>query len=574
VALHFDNHIRAFNARVTFHSYRCRPFQGAAVRITSILALAKSLFLLAAVAALSGAAQASGVDSPGATDKPAQENYFDVHEYRVLGNTTLSNRDIESVLYPLLGDHKTLADVENARAALEKTYHDHGFATVFIDIPEQDVTDQIVRLKVTEGRLRAVNISGARYYSERKILAAMPAAASGSVPKVPELQRQLATVNIQSADRTVVPVLKAGPVPGTVDLALKVDDHLPLHGSLELDNQNTPGTEPLRANASLSYSSLFGEFDTLAVQYQVSPQDVSQVSVLAANYAWAPLAVGLRPSIYFIDSNSDVPTVSALGVIGKGQIYGARFAFPVTDTLGMPQSITLGVDYKHFLESIGLPGTESGMDTGSSTLKTPISYTNLSVAYSGSWPAEVLSGSLSAAANFGPRGAPNNPDAFANKRFKAQANYFYLKLDGALVIRLPRGFQLSLRADGQFAVEPLISNEQFSITGADGVRGYFEAESLSDTGLKGGLQFQLPTISLHAFSLGDVFVFYDIGRADSIDSLPGEPASVTLRSWGAGLHLFPGRALNGLLTWADPLETGPNTRRGDARILFIVRASF
>jgi hemolysin activation/secretion protein len=102
-------------------------------------------------------------------DPAASENHFDVHEYRVLGNTVLPNRDIETVLYPLLGDHKTLADVEIARAALEKTYHDRGFGTVFVDIPEQEVSEKIVRLKVTEGRLHEVRISGARYFSERKI---------------------------------------------------------------------------------------------------------------------------------------------------------------------------------------------------------------------------------------------------------------------------------------------------------------------------------------------------------------------------------------------------------------------
>ena len=142
------------------------------------------LFLLAVLAAFgrvhaAAPAPAAAAPPPEAGAKTAAaENHFDVHEYRVLGNTVLSNRDIETVLYPLLGDHKTIADVEIARAALEKAYHDRGFGTVFVDIPEQEIADQIVRLKVTEGRLNEVRIAGARYYSERKILAAVPAAAS------------------------------------------------------------------------------------------------------------------------------------------------------------------------------------------------------------------------------------------------------------------------------------------------------------------------------------------------------------------------------------------------------------
>jgi hemolysin activation/secretion protein len=230
-------------------------FQGADALTTSTLgecafvsttsSLGECAFVLASIIALAGSAAAapppptappSPTASPAtaapAAEPPPPTAYFNVHEYRVLGNSVLSNRDIERVLYPLLGDHKTLADVEVARAALEKTYHDRGFATVFVDIPEQDVSDQIVRLKATEGRLHEVRISGARYFSERKILAAVPSATAGTVPNVPVLQDQLSAVNVTTADRSVVPILKAGPVPGTVDLALRVDDHLPLHGSV------------------------------------------------------------------------------------------------------------------------------------------------------------------------------------------------------------------------------------------------------------------------------------------------------------------------------------------------------
>src|SRR5690348_8491155 len=67
----------------------------------------------------------------------AAEQQFDVFELRVLGNTKLPQADIESVLYPFLGYHKTLQDVEVARKALETLYHDRGYGTVYVDIPDQ-----------------------------------------------------------------------------------------------------------------------------------------------------------------------------------------------------------------------------------------------------------------------------------------------------------------------------------------------------------------------------------------------------------------------------------------------------
>jgi hemolysin activation/secretion protein len=524
-------------------------------------------FLLAVCVGVSPAA----APPPAASNQSSAQNYFDVLEFRVLGNTTLSDREIETTLYPLLGEHKTLADLEVARAALEKTYHDRGFSTVFVDIPEQEISEKIVRLKVTEGRLNSVHIAGARYFSERRILAAVPEAAPGIVPNVARLQEQLSAVNVTSADRAVVPVLKAGPVPGTVDLALNVNDHFPVHGSIDLDNQNTPGTETLRATVALNYSNLFSEFDNAAVQYQSSPQNFSQVRVFAVNYAWGSVPYGIHPSVYFIDSDSNVPAVSTLGVVGKGQIYGARLSMPLTDAPGMPQSFTVGADYKHFRESIALQSQSS--ETRSS-VNTPISYTNLSVAYGGYWHSGRLQGSLSSSANFGARGAPNSPSAFADKRFKGEPNYFYIKIDSTLNIALPVGFQLNLRTDGQFAVEPLITNEQFSITGASGVRGYLEAEVLSDNGVLGGVQLQSPSWTIKTFPLGNVFAFYDAGHSHVIDGLEGEQVAYNLRSVGAGLNLLPGKLFTGSVTWAYPLSDGPNTHRGDSRILFIARGSF
>jgi hemolysin activation/secretion protein len=531
------------------------------------------ILLAAALLTLDGLARAAdpvkdpAPPAPGVAESPpAAENHFDIYEYRVLGNTVLGNRDIETTLYPLLGEHKTLADVEVARGALEKLYHDRGFATVFVDIPEQDVSDKVVRLKVTEGRLHEVRIAGARYFSERKILAALPQATQGNVPNLPDLQSQLTAVNVQSADRAVTPVLKAGPIPGTVDLSLTVDDHLPFHGSIEFDNQNTPDTTPLRSTVSLSYNNLFQDFDTFSAQYQLSPENTSQVRVFAANYAWGTFDSGLQPSFYFIDSDSNVPTVGTAGVLGKGQVFGARLAYFLDKSPTSPQSISLGIDYKHFLQSINLPSSAEST--------TPITYTNLSVGYSGTWSSDVITGSLSPVANFGVRGIPNNPETFANKCFQCQPNYFFLKLDGSLVGRLPAGFQLILRGDGQFATEPLITNEQFSITGANAVRGYLEAEVLTDKGLLGSVQFQSPIARVHKFALGDLFVFYDAGRANFIAPLPDQTTSYVLSSWGGGIHLLPSYWLNGSLTWADPLHNGPDTHRGDSRILFVVRGAF
>jgi hemolysin activation/secretion protein len=531
---------------------------------TAALVSVGSLLLVSlAWAAEPPPAPAAGTPSNAAA--PAEQR-FDVLEYRVVGNTVLPNRDIERVLYPLLGPGKTLADVEVARTALEKLYHDKGFGTVFVDIPPQTVNDGLVRLRATEGRVESTQISGARYFAERDVIARLPATTPGTVLQISKLQEQLNAVNSETPDRSVVPVLKAGSEPGTVDLSLKVQDTLPLHGSLELNNQATVDTRSLRSIANLSYDDLFGELDSISLQYQASPQQLDQVRVIALNYVEHAFQSGLQPSLSYINSNSNVPTAGTLGVLGIGEIWSAKLAYPVATSSASVQSVNIGIDYKHFRNTINQNATTA--------LNTPISYINLSAGYTGFWRSDWQTTTFTASANAGPRGLANNPDAFAGDRYKGNANYFYFRADLATVFKLPADFSLKLRAAGQGATEALITNEDYSISGADGVRGYIEAEELADKAVKGTVQLNSPHAHWNDRVLGDAFSFFDIGKATVIDPLPGEPTGATLRSWGFGLDLLPDQKVTGGMTWAKMLDAASVTRAGSSRVLFFLRGSF
>jgi len=510
----------------------------------------------------------AGTGATQVSQKPLSEpdQHFDIFEYRVVGNSVLTPRDIEHVLYPLLGTSKSLSDVEAARKALEDFYHDRGYGTAFVDIPPQTVHDGLVRLHVTEGRIESTVINGARYFPERDVIARLPAATPGTVLQLSKLQEQLGAVNSETPDRSIVPILKAGSAPGTVDLSLKVNDTLPLHGSLELNNQATIDTRELRAIASLSYDNLFGRLDSLSMQYQFTPQEFDQVRVFAANYAMHSLDSGLQPSLSFIDSNSNVPTAGTLGVIGIGEITSAKLAYPVLTSPTSLQSVSVGIDYKHFRNTINQNATTA--------LDTPITYLNLSAAYNTYVHSDRESTTFNITANAGPRHAVNDPEAFENDRYQGRANFFDLRADLATTVKLPADFSARIRVAGQGATEPLITNEDYSLAGADGVRGYLEAEELVDRGIKG--TFQLTTPGWHQWgrNVGDAFGFFDAGKGSTIDPLPGEPGSTRLRSWGFGLDILPGQKVTASATYAKVLDTASVTHAGDSRVLFVLHAGF
>jgi hemolysin activation/secretion protein len=520
--------------------------------------------LLACGSPAAFAQRADGAVPAGALDQTDETQHFDILEFRVLGNTLLARADIEAAVYPFLGPARDFASAEGARAALEQAYRTAGRATVYVDIPEQDVDAGIVRLNVTEGVLRRVRVEGARHFSARRIRAALPAAAQGSAPELPALQSELEVLNARTRDLNVVPILGAGAVPGTVDLTLKVKDELPLHGSVEVNDQYTADTSRLRANFAITYDNLFDRLDSLGLQYQTSPQSRAELGVLVASYT-RDLGASRRLALYYVDSNSDVAALGTLSVLGKGKVYGARWIVPWASDAERSHTLSVGVDYKDFLENIRLDPA--------SGFATPISYVNVSLGETSTWRDGERVLSLGGTLNFGPRRLGNSSAEFADKRFRARPNYFYLRGTANLHLPLPAGFALVAALAGQYAIEPVIGNEQFSIGGADSVRGFLEAEELGDIGIRGTLQFESPNLAL-ARLRGNAFMFLDAAVASVIAPLPDEAHRADLSSWGAGLQFSFAQWLSGSLAWASPLVPGPRTAAGDSRLLFYLRTSW
>jgi hemolysin activation/secretion protein len=206
-----------------------------------------------------------------------------------------------------------------------------------------------------------------------------------------------------------------------------------------------------------------------------------------------------------------------------------------------------------------------------------VSYVNWSLAYQGAMRGDDSTLDLNLAANFGLRGFINSPDEFAYNRYNAEPNYFYLRGGFRYVRALPFPGSLVARLDGQLAFEPLISNEQFAIGGAESVRGYLEAEQLGDRGLSGTLEWDSPQLPpVWGDWLGGSYglLFVDGGVVSIIDALPGQDASTNLLSAGAGVRLLPFDGLVANLDWAYPFLTANPTQAGDWRMLFQVKYDF
>jgi hemolysin activation/secretion protein len=533
--------------------------------LSCLLALAHLGFDALAQEAAPVAAVEAGVESE------QQSTVFDLLELRVKGNTLIDKKQLERTIYSFLGPKKSINTVEAARKALEELYQSQGYQTVAVDIPEQDVKNGIVYLQVVEGKVSRLRVVDSHYFSLGKIKAGVPELAEGHVPNFQKMQKQLTELAGQSTDRQIQPVLRAGETPGTLEVDLKVKDELPLHGRVELNGRNTSSTSRLRLVSSLRYDNLWQAMHSASLMYQVSPEDNKEVDVWAGTYAMPLLNSDARLALYAVSSssNAQIASAGALSVIGIGNIYGLRLIKPLKALNNYFHSATLGVDYKDFQEDLKLQGSD--------TIKTPISYLPFLAQYSGSLRGKESMTTFDLGLHFSVRGLGNKQQQFEEKRFLAKANYMYLTGNLKFQHDLPLGMELVSRFSGQVADSPLISNEQFSLGGAQSARGYFETQALADDGVFGSLELYSPHLGADDWDYLNnlkLLAFLDAGQGWIKNALPGNAKSHTLTSGGFGLHFQLWKRLFGVFDVGFPFTALAPVKSGDPRVHFNIATEF
>ncbi len=505
--------------------------------------------------------------SAGAAQAAAQPRVrtFDINEYRVEGASRLSSAELESALYPFLGPGRALADVERARAALEKAYSDKGYQSVAVAIPPQTVRDGVVILKVMEGKVGRLRVRGSRWFSLSDIKMQAPSVAEGTVPNFNDIVRDIVVLN-QIPDRRVTPALRAGAVPGTVDVDLNVQDTFPLHGSLELNNRYSASTTKLRVNGSIHYDNLWQAGHSLSFSFQIAPQRIMDGKVFSASYlARLPGAPWLSLTVNGTVQDSDVSTLGAFAVRGRGRIFGGRAMFTLPGTTGFFHTISTGLDYKD-LQAEDPRGP------------TPVTYWPATAQYGATWAGESSQMQLNGTVVFNVRALSSGAGEFDAKRINASGSFIYYRGELSRTDDLPLGIQLFEKVQGQYSNDPLIGSEQFTAGGAESVRGYLEVEAAGDYGALGTIELRSPSLAnwfgKQVLTEWRFLAFAEGGRLGIHDPLPEQKDYFLLWSVGGGSRFKLFEHLSGSVDVGVPLTSEGTTQRGHPKVHFRLWGEF
>jgi hemolysin activation/secretion protein len=541
----------------------------------------------AAKAAPAGRATNS-TNSPSATEqappqKPAATaQRFDIDDFAVQGAETLPQIEIEEALYPFLGPNKTADDVEKARAALEKAYHDKGYQTVSVSVPQQNALGKMISLKVTELKVGRLRVKNSRYFDLAKIANKAGSLKEGTVPNFGEVTKDIVALN-QWPDRRVTPALRAGVTPGTVDVDLAVEDKVPVHASVELNNRQSPNTTALRVSSTVHYDNLWQLGHSLSFTYQVAPQRPGDAEVFSGSYLARLQDVDwLSVLVYAVKSSSNVATVGGTNVIGPGQILGSRAVITLPTREGLFHTLSAGVDYKHFDQTVKL---------GGDGFSSPVTYYPVVASYGATFQAEKFTTQLNAAVTYNLRPLSDDAFTFDTKRYYASPNFTHFNVDVSHTHELPEGFQLYGKVQGQVADGPLVSSEQFSAGGLDTVRGYLESETLGDNGVVGSLELRGPNIGellqkrmknetgqgearFTIFNEWRFFGFADAGTVTVLHPLAEQQSKFDVWSYGVGARFKMFNYLNGTLVYSVPQVSQAYTEARNPRVNFRIWGEF
>lgn len=364
-------------------------------------------------------------------------------------------------------------------------------------IPKQDLSDEILKVLLVQGKYGNITVEGNKYYSSDFIKNSFDKK-SGDNLNYNKLVESILLLN-EYSNLEVKSYMKKGSAPASSDVVLKVNDKLPFSANLSYDNLGSKAISRNRIRADLTYGNgiVDGDLSSLNIMRSINPSGMELENFdysLPINKKHTKLHLGALSSNYIV-SGSDFAN---LGIEGETKIYTLGFSHPLKRTIS--ESMNLRFDYQYKKSKSYLFNALSSLDrlkvisAGFNTQENGVFstlYTNINIS----------KGSLSEATSTQSRTNQDNS---------------YIKLNSTLMYQKKINLfgEFSFRLNTQFSKDRLPLSEVYSLGGLNSVRGYASSKFVGDTGFDTSLEyFILPQTDIdyvdERLKLG---LFLDYGR--------------------------------------------------------------
>jgi hemolysin activation/secretion protein len=492
------------------------------------------------------------------------DDRFSISRFEVVGNSLLSRQEIDAAVMPLTGPDRVFGDIQKALEALELAYRKKGFSAVRVHIPEQELSQGLVRIEVVESRLVNIVVSGNQHFDDANIRASLVPLQTGQSPALGRLSEAIQLANDNPAKQVEVTLVNNGDE-GNVDAKVQVTDSRPFHASATLDNSGTPASGRFRTGIALQHANLFDRDQVGTIAYTTSPDSPAGVHVDLWSVGYRIPLYSFGDSIDFIYGKSSVntpgssPTLGgSLGIVGKGSIAGLRWNHFLPRQGNYSSKLVYSLDRKYINARCSFNGVEVNIDVATPDVSACVPYTVMPVGvnYSGrrDSPGQVLDFNIGVQRNLA------SGSDYTNVTGRSD-HYSYLTpgnrdtSDGFMSLRggvslfkaTTDDWQLHVAGNFQVASDPLVSSEQFGLVGANAVRGFSERAVAADGGAIVSGELYTPDLANKILGRGNLrlLAFYDLGRGYNRGTGSGAtPSHVSVASAGIGARYSLGKNMD------------------------------
>ncbi|SFL17999.1 Hemolysin activation/secretion protein [Pseudovibrio ascidiaceicola] len=170
----------------------------------------------------------------------------------------------------LIGKCATLADIVRSLNAVNAYYKDLGYITTRAYLPKQTISDGTVSITIIPGIIEGYVYADGRQANAR--IAAAFRGKRGDLLNLRDLEQGLEVLNGPRSSKASFKLIP-GEQPGGSFVQITLEETLPLHGSLEIDNSGFDNTGATKTTASFGLDNFLNLNDQLSVSFSGTPFD-------------------------------------------------------------------------------------------------------------------------------------------------------------------------------------------------------------------------------------------------------------------------------------------------------------
>jgi hemolysin activation/secretion protein len=474
-----------------------------------------------------------------------------VERFEITGSTVFKTEDFTKITAPFTQRPISLAELFQVRDAITQLYIKQGYVTSGAYIPPQKLERGVVEIRILEGQLEGIKVTGTRRLRQSYIRSRLKLAAGPPLNR-DRLLEKLQLLQLDPLIENISAELSAGTRPGSSLLEVKIKESRTFHLQLTLDNGRSPSVGTMRRKIQLNQANVLGFGDGVTVAYT----NTDGSNALDFNYA---VPVNARNGTVEFSYGTSFNQVierpfSALDIESRASYYELTFRQPLlqSPTQEFALGLTAGLrESQATLFEGQQPFPASGADADGRTRIWAIRFFQEWTRRS---TRQVLA--LRSQVNFG-LGVFNATvnDLPPDSQFiswRGQVQWVRLVAPDTLFI---------VRGDIQLTNRPLVPLEQFGLGGIDSVRGYAQDRLLADNGAFISAEARIPVLRLRRInSLLFVTPFVDFGSVWNQNRGFSEDPN-TIAGVGLGLRFQFSDRLTARFEWGLPLISVSGEKR-------------